>query len=229
MKYQLFLILDYLNNASSSLETARLTYTTQVRPLTVIRTKDLVPHPIQGLPTPGQWRFNIEEGSPTYKEDWIRLMRLVNVPYTFWGGLLTWSKWPCTYYLTERHSLKKIMAVTPHTQNRIGNNKWRQILGEMQPIALFISGDRGMLCHIQESLSYGDGKSVTLTKGIHQALEYFLWLKEFFGSDLMPLHPNLDGYPDASDLFQPKMSPSLSFSGMYQKPFIHRRNRTNYQ
>ena len=32
-----------------------------------------------------------------------------------------------------------------------------------------------------------------------------------------------------NDLFQPKMSPSLSFSGMYRKSFIHRRNRTNSQ
>ena len=33
----------------------------------------------------------------------------------------------------------------------------------------------------------------------------------------------------APDLFQPKMSPTLSFSGMYRKSFIHRRNRTNSQ
>ena len=31
------------------------------------------------------------------------------------------------------------------------------------------------------------------------------------------------------DLFQPKMSPTLSFSGMYRKKIIHRRNRTNSQ
>ena len=31
------------------------------------------------------------------------------------------------------------------------------------------------------------------------------------------------------DLFQPKMSPTLSFSGMYQKSFIRRRNSTNSQ
>ena len=33
----------------------------------------------------------------------------------------------------------------------------------------------------------------------------------------------------ALDLFQPKMSPTLSFSGMYQKPFIYCRNKTNSQ
>ena len=31
------------------------------------------------------------------------------------------------------------------------------------------------------------------------------------------------------DLFQPKMSPTLSLSAMYRKSFIHRRNRTNSQ
>ena len=31
------------------------------------------------------------------------------------------------------------------------------------------------------------------------------------------------------ELFQPKMPPTLSFYGMYQKPFIYRRNRTNPQ
>ena len=30
-------------------------------------------------------------------------------------------------------------------------------------------------------------------------------------------------------LVQPKMSPTLSFSGMYPKSFIYRRNKTNYQ
>ena len=29
------------------------------------------------------------------------------------------------------------------------------------------------------------------------------------------------------DGVQSKMSPTISFSGMYQKPFIYRRNRTN--
>ena len=33
----------------------------------------------------------------------------------------------------------------------------------------------------------------------------------------------------ALDLFQPKMSPTLSFSRMYRKSFIYRRNRTNSQ
>ena len=31
------------------------------------------------------------------------------------------------------------------------------------------------------------------------------------------------------DLFHPKMYPTLSFSGMYQKSYIYHRNRTNYQ
>ena len=31
------------------------------------------------------------------------------------------------------------------------------------------------------------------------------------------------------DLVQPKMSPTLSFSSMYKKPFIYRRNKTNSQ
>ena len=33
----------------------------------------------------------------------------------------------------------------------------------------------------------------------------------------------------APDLVHPKMSPTLSFSVMYQKPFIYRRNRTSYK
>ena len=34
-------------------------------------------------------------------------------------------------------------------------------------------------------------------------------------------------YEWAYDLVQLNMPPTLSFSGMYQKPFIYRRNRTN--
>ena len=36
-------------------------------------------------------------------------------------------------------------------------------------------------------------------------------------------------FANSNNLFQPKMFPTLSFSGMYQKSFIHRRNRTNFQ
>ena len=32
-----------------------------------------------------------------------------------------------------------------------------------------------------------------------------------------------------NDRVQPRMSPTLSFSGMYQKSFIYRRNRNNSQ
>ena len=40
-----------------------------------------------------------------------------------------------------------------------------------------------------------------------------------------------DGRPalELLDRVQPKMSPTISFSGMYRKQFIYRRNRTNSQ
>ena len=39
--------------------------------------------------------------------------------------------------------------------------------------------------------------------------------------------PLLSKYPTGYDLVQPKMSLTLSFSGMYQKSFIYCRNKTN--
>ena len=33
----------------------------------------------------------------------------------------------------------------------------------------------------------------------------------------------------SKDLVHTKITPTLSFSGKYQKPFIYHRNRTNYQ
>ena len=67
-------------------------------------------------------------------------------------------------------------------------------------------------------------------KELHETLDMF-WSKytkfnhknDPFDSNEF-IHNNKDIY-----LVQPKMSPTLSFSGIYRKSFIYRSNRTNYQ
>ena len=39
----------------------------------------------------------------------------------------------------------------------------------------------------------------------------------------------INNYFDIIDMVETKMSPTLTFSGMYRKPFIYSRNRTNSQ
>ena len=56
---------------------------------------------------------------------------------------------------------------------------------------------------MQESLGHLKGKTVTLSKGIHEALADFCWLAEDVANrptriyKLVPLRPTVDGYHDA--------------------------------
>ena len=59
---------------------------------------------------------------------------------------------------------------------------------------------------------------------IQYSMENNQYLKDLISSaDIMRNNPNDD------DGVQPKMSPTILFSSMYQKSFNYRRNRTNSQ
>ena len=57
---------------------------------------------------------------------------------------------------------------------------------------------------MQKALCRIKFKRLNLTKGIHQALAYLLWLAQYLERhitrlyELVPLQPTLDGYHDAS-------------------------------
>ena len=71
--------------------------------------------------------------------------------------------------------------------------------------------------------------SLIITKGKYGAIDadYYscrgYYIINFYSSPYT-LKPDL-----YIDLFHPKMPPLLAFSGIYQKAFIHRSNRTNLQ
>ena len=48
-------------------------------------------------------------------------------------------------------------------------------------MAIALPGDRGLFSHMREPIRHVNGKWVTLTRGIHQALAEFLWLAEDLG------------------------------------------------
>ena len=61
---------------------------------------------------------------------------------------------------------------------------------------------------------------------------YFWGVFDDYMSVFHPQSMKTDGLPHLSFVernTEPKMSPTISLSGMYRKSFIYRRNRTNYQ
>ena len=69
----------------------------------------------------------------------------------------------------------------PTGHNLIGVNRWHQVLGWIFSIAIALPGSRGLFNHMQEALCHVEGKRVTLTRGVHQALAEFRWLAEDMG------------------------------------------------
>ena len=74
--------------------------------------------------------------------------------------------------------LKKIVSSIPRTQHRVGVDKCHRVLGELRSMALALPGSRGVFIQIQEALCHVKGKRVTLSTGVHEALEDFKWLAE---------------------------------------------------
>ena len=66
----------------------------------------------------------------------------------------------------------------PRTQQRVGVEKWHKILGELSSMALALPGAWGLFSQIQEALCHVKGKRVTLSPGVHDALDDFKWLAE---------------------------------------------------
>ena len=71
-------------------------------------------------------------------------------------------------------------------------------------MALALPGARGLFSQMQEALCHIKGKRVTLSPGVHDALDDFKWLAEDVAKrptrmyKLVPLRPTVDGYHDAS-------------------------------
>ena len=71
-------------------------------------------------------------------------------------------------------------------------------------MALALPGAWGLFSQMQEALCHVKGKRVTLSPGVHDALDDFKWLAEDVAKqptlmyELVPLRPTVDGYHDAS-------------------------------
>ena len=71
-------------------------------------------------------------------------------------------------------------------------------------MAIALPSARGLFSHMQDSLRHVEGERVALTRGVHLALADLHWLMEDLSKyptrlyELMPIHPMLGGYHDAS-------------------------------
>ena len=69
---------------------------------------------------------------------------------------------------------------------------------------LALPGSCGLFSQMQDALRHVNGKQVTLTRGVHEALADFQWLADDMVSrftrllELVPLTPTLDGYHNSS-------------------------------
>ena len=67
-------------------------------------------------------------------------------------------------------------------------------------MSIALPGARGLFIHMQEALRQVEGKIVSLTRGVHQALADFGCLSEDLSKfptrlyELVPLHSMMDGY-----------------------------------
>ena len=99
---------------------------------------------------------------------------------------------------------RDILAEIPATQKRISVEKWHRCLGELHSMLLALPGSRGIFSQMQEALCHVNGKRVTITRGVHEALADFQWLAKDMAShptrlfELVPLTPTLDRYHDSS-------------------------------
>ena len=74
--------------------------------------------------------------------------------------------------------LNEIVLSIPRTQHRVGVDKWHRVLGELCSMALALPRAGGLFSQMQEALCHVKRKRVTLSTGIHEALEEFKWLAE---------------------------------------------------
>ena len=67
--------------------------------------------------------------------------------------------------------LKEIVSSIPRTQHRVGVDKWHRVLGKLRSMTLTLPGARGLFSQTQEALFHVKGKRITLSTGVHEALE----------------------------------------------------------
>ena len=72
--------------------------------------------------------------------------------------------------------LKEILDAIPHTQKRVSVDTWHQVLGEIRLMVISLPSAKCLFIQMQEALRHATGNSLTLTRGIHDALIDFHWL-----------------------------------------------------
>ncbi len=74
--------------------------------------------------------------------------------------------------------LAEILASIPITQKRACVKKWHKVLGELRSMAIALPGARArhLFSHMQYALSNKLKTRVTLSRGVHDALEDFCWI-----------------------------------------------------
>ena len=100
--------------------------------------------------------------------------------------------------------LQELLDQIPHSQKRISVKKWHKMLGELRSMALALPGARNMFSPLQNALTNAPKHRITISKGVHQALNDFRWMLANISSrptriaELIPLLVSALGYHDAS-------------------------------
>ena len=100
--------------------------------------------------------------------------------------------------------LADILASIPVTKKRTSVKKWHKVLGKLRSMSLTLPGARNLFSQMQHALANRVSTRVTLSKGVHQALDDFRWLLRDISSrptriaELVPLLSSAEGHHDAS-------------------------------
>ena len=104
----------------------------------------------------------------------------------------------------QDNRFKEILAEIPTRQNHISIDKCYRVLGDLFSVYSALTSAWGLFIYIQEAFRHVEGGRLTLTRGVHQALAEFHLLTEDLSKyptslyELMPIHPTMDVYHNAS-------------------------------
>jgi hypothetical protein len=104
-----------------------------------------------------------------------------NACWMTWKKILGWILDTIAMTLTLPESraarLKEVLDDIPPHQKRVSEEKWHKALGELQSMAIALSGARGLFSLLQEAFRHKKHHRIRLSQGVHDALADFRWLQ----------------------------------------------------
>jgi hypothetical protein len=120
------------------------------------------------------------------------------------GWILDTLKMTIALPESRAQRLKELLDDIPRTQQRLSEEKWHTVLGELRSMTLALPGARGLFSLLQEAFRHKHKHRIRLSAGVHDALDDFRWLHRDLANrptrlyEIVPSAPTIVGSHDAS-------------------------------